>query len=249
MAAPLDLIRDIQQLDHRIDELEAEVGRLPKHVAEIERKLEGHKNELDAQKTALEENERERRRLESETAVNQLKEQKLQQQITEVKTNEQYRALRNEIAFARKEIKKAEDATIDLMEAAEALSQKVAEAEKALEEESEQVAKEVAEAERLVEGDRAKLVEARAERKKITDTMPAKLVKAYDRVRRKLGERAVSPMVDRRCGSCNMVIRPQVQQDLRNRASEVITCEFCGCILYVPDTVAVEDPAGESNAG
>ena len=46
MAAPLDLIRDIQQLDHRIDELEAEVGRLPKHVAEIERKLEGHKNEL-----------------------------------------------------------------------------------------------------------------------------------------------------------------------------------------------------------
>lgn len=249
MASPLDLIRDIQQLDHRIDQLEAEVGQLPKHVAEIERKLETHKSDLAAQKKALEENEIERRRLEGETALNQQKEKRLQEQITEVKTNDQYRALRNEIAFLRKEIKKAEDSTIDLMEAAEALTEKVAVADKALAEDSVQVAKEVAEAEKLVEGDRLKLAEVRAERKKITDAMPAKLVKAYDRVRRKLGERAVSPMINGRCQSCNMVIRPQLQQDLRNQAAEVITCEFCGCILYIPEAVAVEDPAGESGVG
>ncbi len=249
MASPLDLIRDIQELDHRIDELEAEVGRLPKHVAEIESKLESHKAELAAQKSALEENEKERRRLESETALNEAKDKKLHQQITEVKTNDQYRALRNEIAFVRKEVKKAEDATIDLMEAAESLAEKVAVADKALAEESEQVAKEVAGAEALVEGDRTKLAALRADRKKITDTMPPKLVKAYDRVRRKLGERAVSPMINGRCGSCNMVIRPQVQQDLRNRAEEVITCEFCGCILFVPETVPAEDPAAETSVG
>ncbi len=249
MASHLDLIRDIQQLDKRIDELEAEVGRLPNHVAEIERKLETHKTELAAQKSALDINERERRRLEAETAVNQQKEKRLQEQITEVKTNDQYRALRNEIAFIRKEIKKAEDATLDLMEGAETLGQRLAVAEKSLSEESAEVAKEVAEAESLVEGDRAKLEQVRGERNKITSGMPPKLVKAYDRVRRKLGERAVSAMIAGRCGSCNMVIRPQLQQDLRNRPDDVITCEFCGCILYIPEPVAVEDPAGESGVG
>jgi uncharacterized protein len=248
MASYLDLIRDIQKLDENLDHLEEEIGRLPKHVEEIEKKLEDHKAQLAAEKHALELNERERRRLEGEVALAQEKSNRLQEQISEVKTNDQYRALRNEISFAKKEIRTAEDHIIDRMEEAEALAGKVAAAEQALAEESVGVAKEVAEVEKVVEGDRRKLAASRIERDQVAAQVPARLLRAYERVRRKLKDRAVSAAVGGRCSSCNMVLRQQLLQQLRRSTDEdVITCEFCGCILYDPtlETVPVEDPVSE----
>lgn len=248
MASYLDLIRDIQKLDENLDHLEEEIGRLPKHVEEIEKKLEDHKAQLAAEKQALELNEKERRRLEGEVALANEKSTRLQEQIAEVKTNDQYRALRNEISFAKKEIRTAEDQIIDRMEEAEALTGKVAAAEKALAEESVGVAKEVAEVEQVVDGDRQKLAEAKIERDKVAKQVPARLLRAYERVRRKLKDRAVSAAINGRCSSCNMVLRQQLLQQLRRSSDEdVITCEFCGCILYdvTQEEVPAEDPVNE----
>ena len=248
MASYLDLIRDIQKLDENLDHLEEEIGRLPKHVEEIEKKLEDHKTQLAAEKHALSLNEKERRRLEGEVALAQEKAARLQEQISEVKTNDQYRALRNEISFAKKEIRIAEDHIIDRMVEAEALAGKVAAAEQALAEENVGVAKEVAEVERVVEGDRQKLAASRIERNQVAAQVPARLLRAYERVRRKLKDRAVSAAVAGRCSSCNMVLRQQLLQQLRRSTNEdVVTCEFCGCILYDPtlETVPAEDPVSE----
>ena len=248
MASYLDLIRDIQKLDENLDHLEEEIGRLPKHVEEIEKKLEDHKTQLAAEKHALALNEKERRRLEGEVALAQEKAARLQDQISEVKTNDQYRALRNEISFAKKEIRIAEDHIIDRMVEAEALAGKVAAAEQALAEENVGVAKEVAEVERVVEGDRQKLAASRIERNQVAAQVPARLLRAYERVRRKLKDRAVSAAVAGRCSSCNTVLRQQLLQQLRRSTNEdVVTCEFCGCILYDPtlETVPAEDPVSE----
>lgn len=248
MASYLDLIRDIQKLDENLDELEEEIGRLPKHVAEIEEKLKDHKAQLAIEKHALEENETDRRRLEGEVALAQEKSKRLEEQIAEIKTNDQYRALRNEISFARKEIKTAEDRILERMEESESLTEKVTAAEKALAEESEGVAKEVVEVEKIVDGNRQKLAEAKAGRNEVAAQVPQRLLRAYDRVRRKLGTRAVSPVESNRCSCCHMVQRPHLLQELRrSRQEEVITCEFCKCILYYPvaEEVVTEDPAGE----
>jgi len=45
-----------------------------------------------------------------------------------------------------------------------------------------------------------------------------------------------------------MVLRQQLLQQLRRSSdSDVITCEFCSCILYYPavETVPAEDPVSE----
>jgi hypothetical protein len=248
MASYLELIRDIQKLDENLDHLEAEIGRLPRHVEEIEKKLEDHKAQLAAEKHALQLNEKERRRLEGEVALATEKSIRLQEQISEVKTNDQYRALRNEISFAKKEIRMAEDQIIDRMEEAEALAGKVAAAEQALREEGVGVAKEVAEVEKVVDGARQKLAAERIERDQVAAKVPPRLLRAYERVRRKLKDRAVSAAVAGRCSSCNMVLRQQLLQQLRRSGNEdVITCEFCGCILYDPtlEEVPAEDPVSE----
>jgi predicted nucleic acid-binding Zn-ribbon protein len=248
MASYLDLIRDIQKLDENLDGLEEEIGRLPKYVAEIEAKLKDHKDQLAVEKRALEQNETDRRRLEGEVALAQEKSTRLEQQIAEVKTNDQYRALRNEISFARKEIKNAEDLILERMEETESLTEKVEAAEKALAEESVGVAAEVAAVEKVVDGDRQKMAAAKADRDAVAAKVPQRLLRAYERVRRKLGSRAVSPVEANRCSSCHMVQRPHLLQELRLISQdEVITCEFCNCILYYPvaEAVVTEDPAGE----
>jgi predicted nucleic acid-binding Zn-ribbon protein len=251
MLSDLALLQQIQALDNRIDELNRELSHLPVHVAEIESKLASHKQELEGHKQALAENEKERRQLEGAASEHDQKAKKLEEQITEARTNEQYRAFRAEIAFARKEVQKAEDVILDKMEQAEALRVLMAESEKALAEESEVVAGEVEEMKGRFKGDEEELAKVSGERAELAKGANAHLLRVYDGVRHRLRQRAISPIAGARCTSCNMTIRPQLLQQLR-AADKIVQCEFCKCIIYDPETVAepvpAEDPAGDAGA-
>ena len=247
MPTALDLILKLQKVDVRLDELDAELAHLPRHVAEIEQKLETHKRELALQKEALERTEKERRALEGQVQQLETKASHLETQINEAKTNEQYRAFRSEIAFARKEIQKAEDGVLDKMEIAQAVQDKISTAETALAEEEKVVAKEVEEMKAQFKGDEEERERVRAERAEVASGADPNTIRVYDRVRQKLKGRAVSLVDGDRCTSCHMIVRPNLLQQLRADRS-LITCEFCGAILYLPEHVEepAEDPAGES---
>ena len=247
MESDLSLILQIKEVDLRIAELERELSALPKQVAEVEAQLETHRRVLAEKKAALASNNTERRTLEGEIQVSQQKAARLQEQMTEARTNEQYRAFRNEITFVQKEIRKAEDRALDTMESAERLEGEVGAAEQALAEEAKTVAVQVEETKSRFKGDQDALRKALRARKALAQKANAELLKIYDRARVKLGGAAVSPLVENRCGSCNMIIRPRVQQILRN-GTRALECEFCGCLLYhrEPAAAVVEDPAGDA---
>lgn len=246
MSSPLAAIRRLQKVDARLDELDEELARLPKHIAEIEAKLEAAQAELDGYKAALEQNEKERRALEGQVQIHEQKSAQLETQMSEAKTNEQYRAFRMEISYARKEIKKAEDAVLDRMEAAQALQEKIAAAEAAVAEQSESVAKEIEETRAQFQGDEEEREKVLAKRAEVTKDIDKSALGSYDRVRKKLKSRAVSPLEGNRCTSCHMVVRPQLLQQLRSTGA-LINCEFCGCIIYLPEMeeTPTEDPAGD----
>ena len=247
MSSVLPLLRSLFEKDVRLDEINAELAHLPVHIAEIEKKLETHKNELQAQKDALEAHDKERRALESSVALLEEKAKKLEEQLAGATTNDQYRAFRSEIAFVRKEIKKAEDRVLDLMELDEVAREKASAAEKALAEEEQVVAKEVEETRARFKGDEDALVQVTAERKEIADQLKAGALRLYDGARRKRNKQAVAPLNGEQCSSCHMRIRPQLVQQLRKPEPELVACEFCGCILYIPEAEApAEDPAGDA---
>ena len=250
MDSVLAQLEHLHQLDRRIAALNHELSALPRHIAEIEKKLETHKRELAALKTALEASETERRRLEGEIQVGKQKLERLQAQMSEAKTNDQYRAFRNEIHFATTEIRKAEDHVLDRMEEAEGLRAKIATSEESLATEQESVAKEIEETRGRFKGDEDALAEALDRRKTLTKELPSNALRKYELANRKLGERAMAQVNGSVCGSCHMVIRPQLLQQLR-QLSEITACEFCGAILYDAALVqpATEDPAGDSGVG
>jgi len=247
MAADLPLIRKLQKTDARIAELEHELEELPRQIAAIELRLKNHQDEAAALEKALADTETMRRKLEGEVTAWREKDAKLNEQLAGATTNDQYRAFRNEISFARKAIKQTEDRVLEHLEAAEELQGKVESAKSALAEETVAVEKEVSETKERFKGDQEALAEARAERAEAARQADPRLLRAYNRVYKKLGKDAVSPMVNGRCGACHTTLRPQLQQNLRT-SSGLVTCEFCRAILYIepPAEEGLEDPAGDA---
>jgi predicted nucleic acid-binding Zn-ribbon protein len=247
MDSVLAQLERLHQLDLRIGALKKELSALPRHVAEIEKKLESRKRELASQKFAFDENEKERRRLEGEIQLGKQKLERLQQQMSEAKTNDQYRAFRNEIHFANNEIRKAEDRVLDKMEEAEGLRSKIAAVESSLAAEQTSVAAEIQETRGRFKGDEEALAAALAARQTSCKEIPPNALRSYEHAHRKLGDRAMAEVNGQICTSCHMIIRPQLLQQMR-QLGHITSCEFCGAILYDAVLVepAVEDPAGDA---
>src|SRR5437588_2070957 len=171
MLQDLALALRLQALDRNIASLENEIATLPRHIAEIEKRLESHTRRLEVDRAALSANQRDRKKLEGDVQVHEQKISKLKTQMLEVKTNEQYRAFQNEIAYAEGEVRKAEDKILELMEQSERLEKNVTAAEAALKQESQHVESEKTRALDRTALDQKEVADRRAERKSITDEM------------------------------------------------------------------------------
>ncbi len=248
MHADLPRIRELQQVDHRIRELEDEIARLPKYISDIERQLETHKKQIEGDQAALAGNKKGHRLLESEIAAHQQKAGRLREQMNEAKTNEQFRAFQHEIEFEEAAVRKVEDRILDKMVEAESLAQNVKKAEAALKVENEKVQREVAETRARVAKDEQEATAARATRVELAKALSAQVLRTYEHVRKSRGGQAVARASADRCLACNVVFRPQFSQILRSN-EQVLTCEACGRILYYePPGIGAEGAPDASNS-
>jgi len=244
MLQDLALALRLQALDRRIASLENEIATLPKHIAEIEKKLDTHTRRLEADRAALAANQRERKKLEGDIQVHEQKVSKLRDQMREAKTNEQYKAFQNEIAYAEREVRKAEDTILDLMEKSEPLEKNMKAAEEDLGKERKQVEAEKTRARERTAADKKEMEQRQAERKTIVAEMTPQFYAIYERLRKKTRNSPIADATEGRCDACQIALRPQFLQDLR-RGDKIMYCESCGRILtYNP----VIDVASEITA-
>jgi predicted nucleic acid-binding Zn-ribbon protein len=233
----------LQILDDKAAALTREIAALPKHIAEIEKKLESHLRQLDHNKTALAANQKDRKRLEGEIQTHDQKISKLKSQMMEAKTNEQYRAFQQEIDFAGQEIRKAEDRILELMSGAEPLDRNVKAAEASLAGEKSIVDNEKSQALERTAADQQQIEALKAERAGILSAMTPSVASNYERIRKGRGGVAISEVTANRCGRCNIALRPQFFQDLKKN-DKIMTCESCGRILYYNPPQGIEDLGG-----
>jgi hypothetical protein len=231
MVADVKLLIQVQDIDKRIGELQREISALPKHIAEIEKALVSHVRKLDADRSALAANLKDRKKIEAEIPVHEQKISKLKTQMLEAKTNEQYRAFQHEIEYCEKEIRRAEDRILEFMAQSEPLEQNVKVAEKALEQEKKQVETEKQQARERAAADQRLLAELKAGRQQVVPKIDPESYSAYERIIKKRRGVGVAEANDGLCSACHMSLRPQFFQDLR-RGDQVMFCESCGRILY-----------------
>jgi uncharacterized protein len=240
MTAEMEQVTRLQSLDLKIAELEREVATLPKHIAQIEKALDSHLRRLEADRAALAANQKERKQLDDDIKVENQKISKLKDQMLSAKTNDQYRAFQNEIEYCEQAIRKSEDRILELMTEAEPLDANVKKAEAALKQEQQQVEAEKSRARERTAADQQQLEQYRTERKTLVAGLKPQIYSSYERIRKKRGL-AVAEATDGRCSACQIVLRPQFFQDLRN-SDQLMLCESCGRILFYNPPVSFEQP-------
>jgi uncharacterized protein len=232
----------LQILDDRAAELTKEIAALPKHISEIEKKLEGHQRRLEHDRAATVANQKDRKRLEGEIQAADQKISKLKTQMMEAKNNEQYRAFQHEIDFCQQEIRRHEDKILDLMGEFDPLEKAVKAAEASLATEKKQVEDEKSAARERTAADRKEIDLLTGERKKILSEMDPKIASEYERIRKGRAGVAIAEVLKGRCSKCNMLLRPQFLQELK-RGDSVMVCESCRRMLYWNPPQSVEDLA------
>ena len=225
-----NLIR-LQQMQTEIARLENEVAALPKRMAEIETKLAGAKQKVATVEARIKQEEHDRRAREADIKDWNSKIIKLREQSSSVKTNEQYRALLDEIAYAEKEIGNCEEKILISMEETDALKKSLAEAQAELKADVAEVEKEKEYARSVTAKDEEELGKLRAERESVRSQVDENTVLTFDRVAAKRGT-AMAEVIGGSCSACHVAVRPQRLNDLLNDA-ELVSCDSCNRILYV----------------
>jgi predicted nucleic acid-binding Zn-ribbon protein len=236
MHPDLERLKSLQEADREIQRLNDEIAALPERVAKIEAQLAEERALVEKAKAAIKENEKKRREHEGEIQGEQQKISKYRDQSLEVKTNEQYRALMDEIGFAEKKIRGLEDSILEAMLAAEAHEGALKKAEADLKREMAEIEKEKAEARARTEQDQKELAEWNARRSELRSQTGGEALAYYDHVSA-LRKPALAEAIAHNCSACHVMVRPQKYEALR-AGTEIITCDSCSRILFY-------DPAHE----
>jgi len=231
MNSDLEKLIALQAADREIQRLTEEIALLPRRVAAIESKLADTRAQVEKAKAAIAAVQKERKKLETEVQDHQQKISKYRDQSLSVKTNEQYRALLQEITFAEQGIRACEDKILDGMLAIEAQEKNQRAAEAELKQETAEIEKEKAEARARTEADQKQLADWAAQRERLRAEITSDVVPYYDRVA-KLRKSGISEVRDDgKCAACNVMLRPQTYNEVRAN-DRVIACDSCGRILY-----------------
>ena len=230
MNPDLERLIELQQVEREIARLTAEVAALPKRVAAIESQLADTNAQVDKVKAAIAANLTDRKKQEQKIQDEQQKISKYRDQSLGVKTNEQYRALLQEIQFAESEIRACEDRILEGMVGNEDLEKKLKAAQAELKAETAEIEKEKTEARAVTAKDETELADWNGKRDRLRSGIAPGHLAYYDRVAA-VRKNALAEARDHKCSACQVMLRPQTYNEVRTN-SEIMPCDSCQRILY-----------------
>jgi predicted nucleic acid-binding Zn-ribbon protein len=233
----LKTVIELQQVDLKIADLTTQIEAAPSQIQTLENQLHDFLHAHEERKLRLAANQKERKELEIEIQSIQGRIAKHKDQLYQVKTNEQYRAMLKEIEGEEENIRKIEDTILEKMLEAEGIQKQVQEAASRLDGEKARVAAETRRLESARQTAEAERRQALEHRELLAGALSPAVRDTYERVRRGRRGLAVAEVRDGFCTACHVRLRPQMYNEVRINGA-VLTCENCSRILYY-----VEPPA------
>lgn len=232
MDSQLETLIELQGVDLKIAGLESEAAKLPRQIEAIQAALSEARKLVETVKTKLDSTKKELRTREKDLEVANVKRQKLEARLYEVKTNKEYSAVLLEIEEAKQEKAKTEEDILTLMEMQERLGVEIKDAEQRLRSREEQARQDEGVVRQKLAAVEQELEGLRTQRRARAKDLPAALLASYDRISKARGGVAIAAVTSAAvCGGCRVSIRPQAVQELRS-ATGLMVCESCGRYLY-----------------
>jgi len=230
--AQLKTLIELQILDTKIAGLEAEAAKLPREIAAIHAQIAEARAALDGAKAKLDTARKDTRAKEKEVDDLQVKRQKFEGQLYQVKTNKEYSALLQEIEDVKQHKGRMEEEILTLMERQERLTGEIREAETRLKTVESQGATDEAVLKGKLTEVEGQLAHVRGDRRGVSKDLPPNVLGDYERLLKARSGLALAPVTKPNlCSGCRMTVTPQRLQELKAQ-NALLACESCGRILY-----------------
>lgn len=242
MQGDLPFLIELQKKDLAVQALEQEAETRTPQIQEIQKKIDGLKSALKNSKEKLTQYQLRKKQLELDADAKEKLVQKHQSELNSLKSNDAYKTMLDEIKAAKDAVVKIEDEILVVMEGIDSEDKKSKEADRtAKAEEGTLTAKiKALEAEKAAVLEQAK--QKKAERDEYAKTVPPALLAKYDVILEKGDGIAIVPMENSTCGGCNMKMSPAKANDVK-KAKDMVLCDNCSRILYVPAAAPTEATA------
>ncbi len=233
MHPDLEKLIELQTLDLEAKRLRDEMIALPKLVAGLESKLKAVEGQRAVIVDLIAKEEKLRRKQESDAADHRNKIARVRKQLDLATTTTQVTAFEHEISFAEGQINTLEDAELESMERTEQFEAQRTLANEAVDEAGAILTRERARAADTISADKTALAAVDAQRTALRPLIGEAALSTYDRIAKGKGT-AVAEALNQKCMACQMMLRPQRWNDLRDRGNDetMMSCESCGRLLY-----------------
>ena len=238
MLPDLERLIQLQEIENRAAVAAKAIAEAPGRIAALEALLHGATTALDAAKHALAENKTRRGLVDKDLAAVQQRQGKYQDQLMQVKTNEEFRAMQHQIDAAATEVGAQEEKVLINMMEADDINAAIKKAEAALKAAQAKVGTERGAIEQDVTVQQAAVTVCAAARAQLITGLSDKgLVDTFARIAKVRGT-AVARAEGERCTVCQVRLRPAVfVHVLKN--DQIVQCDSCNRILYfVPPSPA-----------
>ncbi len=244
--ADFEKLIQLQELDNALRQITAELADIPHLIEQIEKKIKADSDLVLRAKERLAQNQKKRRDLEAE--VKDLKAQmaKYKRQLNEVKSNKEYTSLLKEIQETQEKIDRLEEEIIRELLVADEIEEEIRSAGLKQKNEEEHLKLEIAaltQRRKALEAEKGQLSRKREE---LIPGIARAQLQLYLSISRKRGGIALSRVIDEFCSMCQLRIRPQMLNEIRDR-SKIHLCESCGRILYFDSSEESREEAEESS--
>ncbi|MGE4108827.1 MAG: zinc ribbon domain-containing protein [Bacteriovoracia bacterium] len=228
----LKALEQLQEIDLKIDQLQAKKTSLPAQLKVLENTLALSKKTLEKKTFDLREVEKQLKQTRAAMQLNQERMDRAGSRIADVNNTKEFGAANKEVDQLTK-LNAELDTQRQKIEADLATAQKGVddatashdELQKKWEAESATVTGQVS----GLDGDIGKLM---GDRKQFTPGIRSDILSRYDRVRKAKNGMGIAPAIAGRCKGCNMMINPQMYNEM-HKGLEVHACHTCHRILYL----------------
>ena len=243
MKAELEKLIELQKTDTNIRRLKRSLETAEQRRAGLEHEFEQHAfsiREIQNKRDGL---HAERADLEKQIAENKTYLERADRNLKHAQNQKEYETAMRETDALQKQIAALETQTLEKITAAEDVDKELADRADEINSLDAKREAALAEFDTAIKADRKELAGELERRNEVFVTLPDRLASVYDRLAQRGRDGiAVAEVVNGSCSACFMSLRPQMQLEVK-RGDQIITCESCTRILYIPNKEASEASA------